>query len=62
MQTLRTDHKPLVKVLLPGGAGKGSARLSRLAARLQEYLYVVDHIQSWRNGQADCLSRLSQDW
>ncbi|KAJ1155257.1 hypothetical protein NDU88_007992, partial [Pleurodeles waltl] len=28
--TLRSDHKPLLKILSPGGSGKGSARLARL--------------------------------
>ncbi|KAJ1182369.1 hypothetical protein NDU88_007561, partial [Pleurodeles waltl] len=59
---LRTDHKPLVKVLTPGGAEKVTSRLIRLAARSQEYNYTVEYIPGWRNVQADCLSRLSQDW
>lgn len=53
---IHTDHKPLVKVLSPGGAGKGSARLASL---LQEYRYQVSHIPGWQNAQANCLSRLS---
>ena len=56
---LCTDHKPLVKILSPGGAGKGSARLARLAARLQEFQYNIEYVQGWKNIQADCLSRLS---
>lgn len=58
---LQIDHKPL-RILSPGGAGKGSARLARLAARLQEYNYVLEFIPGWRNVQADCLSRLPLDW
>ncbi|KAJ1141051.1 hypothetical protein NDU88_007388 [Pleurodeles waltl] len=49
-------------ILTPGGAGKGSARLARLAARLQEYIYTIEFLQEWRNVQADCLSRLSLNW
>ena len=60
--TLHTDHKPLIKVLLPDGAGKGSARLARLAARLQEFRYSVEYIHGRQNVQVDSLSKLSQDW
>ena len=60
--TLKTDHKPLVKVLSPEGMGKISARLARIASRLQEYIYTVEYIPGWKNVQADCLSRLSLPW
>ncbi|KAJ1192003.1 hypothetical protein NDU88_001315 [Pleurodeles waltl] len=60
--TLHFDHKPLLKMLSSGGAGKCSARLARLAARLQEYMYDLEYIPGWRNVQADCLSRLPLGW
>ena len=59
---LKTDHKPLLKVLVPGGDHKVTARLARLASSLQEYQYEVQYIPGWQNCQADCLSRLPLPW
>ncbi|KAJ1128194.1 hypothetical protein NDU88_006573 [Pleurodeles waltl] len=42
--------------------GKGSARLARLASRLQEFNYKIEFIPGWKNVQADCLSRLALEW
>jgi len=58
--TLRTDHKPLVKIFgehsqLPAVT---AARLQRWAVALSEYNYSIQHINGLDNVIADCLSRL----
>ena len=58
--TLRTDHKPLVKIFGPHESlSKTSAsRLQRWAVLLSEYDYVLEHISVNSNVLPDCLSRL----
>ena len=58
--TIRTDHKPLLKLL---GHDKSvpincSMRLQRWALRLSIYNYQLVHIPGHLNVQSDCLSRL----
>ena len=58
--TLRTDHKPLVKIF---GESSGlpsvtAARLQRWAVILSAYSYTVEYIKGSHNVIADCLSRL----
>ncbi|XP_069505553.1 small integral membrane protein 44 isoform X1 [Ambystoma mexicanum] len=57
---LVTDHKPLIHMLSPGGTKVSTPRLARIAAKLQEYTFEVQHISGWKNSQADCMSRLPE--
>ena len=62
MFTLRTDHKPLLKIF---GSKNGlpplaAARLHRWAVLLSEYSYSVEYISGASNVIADCLSRLPE--
>ena len=58
--TLRTDHKPLLRILgehtsLPNTV---AARLQRWAVILASYDYTIEHIKGTENVMADFLSRL----
>jgi hypothetical protein len=58
--TIRTDHKPLLKLLgsnelIPTNV---SPRMQRWALRLAQFDYEITHIKGVDNLQADCLSRL----
>ena len=55
---LRTDHKPLVNILKPGGGVNLTPRLARLAAKLQMYHFEIEYIPGRKNCIADGLSRL----
>ena len=55
---LRTDHKPLVNILSPGGGLNLTPRLARLAAKILIYHFEVEYVPGRRNCIADSLSRL----
>ena len=57
---IRTDHKPLVKLLGRENAMpvNCSARLQRWNLRLSQYNYTIIHIPGESNYISDCLSRL----
>lgn len=42
--TIRTDHKPLVSILSTGGGWNSTARIARLASKLQEYSFKVEYL------------------
>jgi hypothetical protein len=57
---IRTDHRPLLKLLgrnsaIPAGC---SARIIRWALRLSQFNYELEYIPGKDNVQSDCLSRL----
>lgn len=59
--TLRTDHKPLVNILSTGGGWNSTARIARLASKLQEYNFKTEYLPGKKNVTADFLSRLPCD-
>ncbi|XP_078528658.1 uncharacterized protein LOC144806095 [Lissotriton helveticus] len=58
---LRTDHKPLVGILSPGGGWNSTARIARLSSRLQEYDFDIVYVPGKNNVTADFLSRFPCD-
>lgn len=56
--TIRTDHRPLVKILSAEGIVGASARLARISIRMREYNYKMMFVPGKDNVLADCLSRL----
>lgn len=51
--TLRTDHKPLVGILSPGGGWNSTAHIAHLTSRLQEYEFEVVFVLGRSNVTAD---------
>lgn len=58
--TLRTDHKPLLGVLVPGHAipERVSQRICNWYSRLFEHNFRVVYLPGINNRMSDCLSRL----
>lgn len=55
---LRSDHKPITKLLTTEGLCRASARIARLSMRLQDFVYKVQYVPGAKNVIADILSRL----
>lgn len=55
---IKTDQKPLVHMLAPGGGRTMSARLARLVSKLQNFHYMSEYVPGKTNVHADCMSRL----
>lgn len=55
---LRTDHKPLVSILSPGGGWNSTARIARLTSRLQEYCFKPEFVPGRKSVVTDFMSRL----
>lgn len=56
---LRTDHKPLVKVLTSSGHASATPRIAKMTLKLLDYTYDVEYIPGPKNKVADFLSRAS---
>lgn len=54
---LKTDHKPLVKVLTSSGHAEATPRIAKMTLKLLDYVYDVEYIPGTRNKVADYLSR-----
>lgn len=55
--TLRTDRKPLLKILTPEGILKATPRLARMSLKLLEFNYDVEYLPGKRNLIGEYLSR-----
>ncbi|XP_069055957.1 arylsulfatase G isoform X1 [Pleurodeles waltl] len=56
---LRSDHKPLTRVLTTAGLQNASPRLSRMSVKLLDFTYDVQYWPGVKNKVADFLSRMS---
>lgn len=53
---LRTDHKPLLKVLTSEGVLKATPRIAKMNLKLLDFTYEVEYLPGKRNQVADYLS------